>query len=172
MVIMWCNVPCLLSRASRHSTAPVLIVCSMQKKGRRPGESYHVIQGMADITDSRYNSLFTFLSTASKKIRKLKYVPEDNSYLRTHLVSKLNCWGMAVIIRVQSCKQQKLCDLEIAHQCCMMSRLCIDAAQSRTCVILVHNPEIGTQFPDSENVQHNLEIAQIPRLHGTDIYIR
>ena len=77
-----------------------------------------------------------------------------------------------MIIRVQSCKQQKLCDLENAHQCRTMSRLCIDAAQSRTCVILVHNPEIGTQFPDSETVQHNLEIAKIPRLHGTDIYIR
>jgi len=68
-----------------------LIACSMQKQRRRPGESYHVIQGMADIMDSRYNSLFTFLSKASKKIRELKYVPEDKSYLRTHLVSKLNC---------------------------------------------------------------------------------
>ena len=76
----------------------VLIVCSIQKKGRRPGESYHVIQGVADIMDSRYNSLFTFLLTASKNIREPKYVPEDKSYLWTHLVSKLNCWGMAVII--------------------------------------------------------------------------
>ena len=40
-----------------------------------------MIQSMADITDSRYNSLFTFLSTTSKKIRELKYVPEDKSYL-------------------------------------------------------------------------------------------
>ena len=29
------------------------------------------------------------------------------------------------------------------------------------------NLEIGMQSQDSENVQHNLEIAQIPRLHGT-----
>ena len=32
------------------------------------------------------------------------------------------------------------------------------------------NLEIGTQFPDSENVQRILKIAQIPRFHGT--YIR
>ena len=35
------------------------------------------------------------------------------------------------------------------------------------CVNLVHNLEIGMQFPDSENAQHNLAIAQIPRLRGT-----
>ena len=29
--------------------------------------------------------------------------------------------------------------------------------------------EIGTQSQDSENVQRNLEIAQIPRLRGTYI---
>jgi len=40
-----------------------------------------MIQGMADITDSRYNSLFTFLLTASKNIRELKYVSEDKSFL-------------------------------------------------------------------------------------------
>ena len=32
------------------------------------------------------------------------------------------------------------------------------------------NLEIGTQFPDSENVQRILKIAQIPRLHRT--YVR
>jgi len=30
-----------------------------------------------------------------------------------------------------------------------------------------HNLENGTQFLDSENMQRNLEIAQIPKLHGT-----
>ena len=30
---------------------------------------------------------------------------------------------------------------------------------------LARNLEIGKQFPDSENAQYNLEIAQIPRLH-------
>ena len=33
---------------------------------------------------------------------------------------------------------------------------------------LVRNLEIGTQFLDSENLQHNLGIAQISRLHGTN----
>jgi len=32
------------------------------------------------------------------------------------------------------------------------------------------NIEIGTQFPDSENVQRILKITQNPRLHGT--YVR
>jgi len=71
--------------------------------------------------------------------------------------------------RVQLCTQQKLCYLEIAHRCCMISRLCTGAAQSQDCVNPVHNLEIGTQFWDSENAQRNLEIAQIPRLHGTYI---
>ena len=34
----------------------------------------------------------------------------------------------------------------------------------------LHNLEIGTQLPDSKNVQHNLEIAQIPKLRGTYNY--
>ena len=34
----------------------------------------------------------------------------------------------------------------------------------------MHNLEIGTKFRDSENAQHNFEIAQIPKLRGT--YIR
>ena len=32
------------------------------------------------------------------------------------------------------------------------------------------NLKIGKQFPDSESVQRNLEIAQIPRLCGTYIF--
>jgi len=32
----------------------------------------------------------------------------------------------------------------------------------------VRNLEIGAQFPDSKNAQRNLEIAQIPKLRGTD----
>jgi len=36
----------------------------------------------------------------------------------------------------------------------------------------VRNLEIGAQFPDSKNAQRNLEIAQIPKLRGTDILTR
>ena len=49
------------------------------------------------------------------------------------------------------------------------------SAISRTCKSIVqtqnwlHNLEIGMQFPDSENAQRTLEIAQIPRMHGTYI---
>jgi len=63
--------------------------------------------------------------------------------------------------------QQKLHDLEVAHRCRAILRLRTGAVQSRDCVNLVYNLEIGTQFPNSENVQHNLEITQIARLHGT-----
>jgi len=45
---------------------------------------------------------------------------------------------------------------------CMISRLHTGAAQSQDCVNLVHNLKIGTQFPNSENTQRNLEIVQIP----------
>ena len=33
----------------------------------------------------------------------------------------------------------------------------------------IANLEFGMQFPDSESVQRNLEIVQIPRLRGTYI---
>jgi len=52
-----------------------------------------------------------------------------------------------------------------------ISRLRTGATQSRDCVTPVCNLEIGTQFQDSENAQHNLKIAQIPRLHGTFIQV-
>ena len=44
-----------------------------------------------------------------------------------------------------------------------------EIARSRDRVTPVLNLEIGTQFPASENVQHNLKIEQIPRLRGTCI---
>ena len=51
------------------------------------------------------------------------------------------------------------CDLEIAHWCCTILRLRKPSVQSRDWHII----------RDSENAQHNLEIAQIPRLRGTYI---
>ena len=54
---------------------------------------------------------------------------------------------------------------------------CGSCAQSRDCAYALRNPEIAhtcytiprlpVQSRDSENAQHNLEIARIPRLHGT-----
>ena len=35
----------------------------------------------------------------------------------------------------------------------------------------MRNLKIGTQSQDSENAQRNLEIAQIPRLRGTDPFL-
>jgi len=83
----------------------------------------------------------------------------DDGAARAHYIRSLLFYMMETR-RVQLCKQQKLRDLEIAHQCRTISRLCSDAMQSRDCVNLVHNPKIGMQFLDSEDVQCNLEIAQ------------
>jgi len=64
------------SRSSNLKTS----VC---KNGeRRPGESYHMICGTADVTDSRCNSLFTFLSTATEKLKNQnKFQRRGKSYL-------------------------------------------------------------------------------------------
>jgi len=48
--------------------------------------------------------------------------------------------------------------------------MCNTFVQSKVCVNLVCDLEIGTQFLDSENAQCNLEIMQIPRLHGTCLF--
>ena len=50
---------------------------------------------------------------------------------------------------------------------CTISRLLTNAMQSRDCITLVHNLEIGKQFPNSENAQRNHKIVQIPRFCGT-----
>ena len=64
--------------------------------------------------------------------------------------------------------ETQLRDLEIVHQCRAILRLCTGAAQSQDCLNLVRNLKIGKQFPDSKNALRNLEIAQIPRLRGTN----
>ena len=70
--------------------------------------------------------------------------------------------------------QSRVCarNLEIAQCSCAVSRLRNAVAQSRDCAALLRNLEIGTQFEDSENALRNLEIAHIPKLHGTYIYIK
>ena len=57
-----------------------LIACSMG--GRRPGESYHVIRGTHDVTGSRHEDIFTFISPATEKLEKQdKFQPRDKSHL-------------------------------------------------------------------------------------------
>ena len=49
---------------------------------RRPGESYHVICGKGDVTDSRQGDIFTFISLATENLKKQdKFQPRDKSYL-------------------------------------------------------------------------------------------
>ena len=63
-------------------------------------------------------------------------------------------------------------NLEIAQSChCAISRLRSVAAQSSDCAAILRNLEIGTQFRDSENAQRNLEIAQIPKLRRTYVFV-
>ena len=54
-------------------------------------------------------------------------------------------------------------DLEIAHTCGLRN---LEIAH--TCYAI---PRLPMQSRDSKNAQRNLEIAQIPRLRGTYIYI-
>jgi len=69
----------LNSLVPRPSTPPVFDCLQYAKyRGRRPGEFHHMIHGKVDITDSRCNSLFTFVSTVTEKVyRELKQVPEE-----------------------------------------------------------------------------------------------
>ena len=60
-----------------------------------------------------------------------------------------------------------MCKLRNLHNL----RLRTILAQSQDHATVVRNLEIGIQSQDSDNVQHNLEIAQILRLHGTHTYI-
>ena len=49
---------------------------------RRPGEFHHVIRATADVTDSRRNSLFTFVSTVTEKLEnRNKFERRGKSYL-------------------------------------------------------------------------------------------
>jgi len=99
MVIMWCNVPCLPSRAPRPSTAPVFD-CLQYAKAEGEGLGNLITWSKAWLTSwildtTAYSHSYPQLQ---RRLGELKYVPEDKSYLWTHLVSKFNCWGMAVII--------------------------------------------------------------------------
>jgi len=54
----------------------------MENGGRRPGEFHHVIHGIADVTDSKRNSLFTFVSTVTEKLEnRNKFQSRGKSYL-------------------------------------------------------------------------------------------
>lgn len=49
----------------------------------------------------------------------------------------------------------------------LLSQDCGSTVSSCTCIL--SNLKFGTQFKDSDNAQHNLKVAQIPRLHRTSI---
>jgi len=83
----------------------------------------------------------------------------------------LDLWSAPVqgITIMESSRRSSVSQLRHSHP---VSLLCLQnvLAQSQDCANVLHNLKIGIQFPDSENVQHNLEIAQIPRLRGTHIH--
>ena len=50
--------------------------------GYIPGESYHVIRGTADVTESRHGGIFKFISPATEKLEKQDtFQPRDKSFL-------------------------------------------------------------------------------------------
>ena len=76
-----------------------------------------------------------------------------SSYTVHHSLSGIQAHA---ILRLRTCG---LRNLEIAHMCYTFSRLC-----TRGNYAILRLP---AQSLDSENAQHNLEIAQILKLHGT-----
>ena len=73
-------------RAQALCTNFVLQVTNAQglgmRLGRRPGESYHMIHGTYDITDSRHEGIFTFIPPVTEKLEKQdKFQPKDKSHL-------------------------------------------------------------------------------------------
>ena len=71
------------SLVPRPSTPPVFDRLQYAKNGgRRPGKFHHVIRGTADVTDSRRNSLFTFVFTVTEKLEnRNKFQRIGTSYL-------------------------------------------------------------------------------------------
>ena len=69
------------SLVPRPSPAPVFDCMQYAKtEPRRPGESYHVIRATGDVTDSTHGGIFTFLSSATEKLKKQdKFQPRDKS---------------------------------------------------------------------------------------------
>ena len=55
----------LVPRPSTPLVFDHFLVC---KNGGRPWEFHHVIRSTADVTDSRHNSLFTFVVTVTEKL--------------------------------------------------------------------------------------------------------
>ena len=71
----------------------VLIACSMQKRREK---AWGILHSMADITDSKCNSLFTFLLWRSYRTETSSR-GEVSPTCKTYPGSKLNSWGMAVM---------------------------------------------------------------------------
>jgi len=69
----------IISLVLRPSMPPVFDCLQYAKM---EGEFHHVICGMADITDSRRNSIFTFVSTVTEKLEnRNKFQRRGKSYL-------------------------------------------------------------------------------------------
>jgi len=81
----------------------------------------------------------------------------DNGAARAYYVRLLPLYTMET-------RRVQLCNLEIAHRCHAISRLCTGAVQSRDCINPVRNLEIGMQFRDSENAQHMAIDCNLPEL--------
>jgi len=77
-----CIIMALIGLVSRPCTSSVFDRCKIG--GRRSVESYHVICGTVDVTNSRHNGLCTILSTATENL-------EAGSREEVGPTSKHNC---------------------------------------------------------------------------------
>ena len=86
-----------------------------KNRGRRPGESYHVICRTHAVTDSRHKDIFTFISPATEKLEKQdKFHPKDKSYLQSIPESeaeplKDSSAASVAIPKVAACSLLKFC---------------------------------------------------------------
>ena len=67
---------------------------------------------------------------------------------------------------------EKFCTERYGENGCQTSKTISREKGQKIIRLLQNDPAdeaLGTQSRDSENAQHNLKIAQIPRLHGTYI---
>ena len=77
----------------------------MQNGARRFGESYHLIHGTHDVTGSRHEDIFTFISSSTEKLEKQdQFQPRDKSYLHNITESEAELLKDASTARVANPK--------------------------------------------------------------------
>jgi len=122
-------------------------------------------QGLLGSSPTRRNSLPLGLGTGAESSQTCGVSPFKASSSRRALNYLQLVSSDALILLVYYTRKLHSHNLEIAQTSYAVSRLAVQSWD------WLCNLEIGTQFLDSENVQRNLKIAQIPKLRGTYAYV-